>query len=133
MAGEPGDEHDVRRIVHAERRRGAITHRAEEELGPLFAENGLPPPRLVMRAQSSLTCLVSMAYSDLLMMLPVQWVKFPLWKDVLQQIHVQEPLPAAFKSFSCARSTPRSPAGETRSWRRARRPAGRAPFAMRSE
>ena len=94
MAGEPGDEHDVRRIVHAERRRGAITHRAEEELGPLLAENGLPPPRLVMRAQSSVTFLVSMAYSDLLMMLPVQWVKFPLWKDVLQQIHVVEDLPA---------------------------------------
>jgi hypothetical protein len=47
-----------------------------------------------MRAQSSLTFLVSMAYSDLLMMMPVQWVQVPLWRDVLEQIHVSESLPA---------------------------------------
>jgi LysR family transcriptional regulator, regulator of abg operon len=72
----------------------SITTKAEEEIGPLFAEHGLPPPRLAMRAQSAQTFLVSMVYSDLLMMLPVQWVKFPLWRDVLQQIYVTEELPA---------------------------------------
>ena len=72
----------------------SITNKAEEELGPLFAEHGLPAPRLAMQAQSAQTFLISMAYSDLLMMLPVQWVKFPLWRDVLQQIHVVEHLPA---------------------------------------
>jgi DNA-binding transcriptional LysR family regulator len=69
-----------------------VTHKAEDELGPLFAEHGLPPPREAMRAQSALSFLVAMAYTDLLMMVPVQWVQFPLWRDVLEQIHVKEPL-----------------------------------------
>ena len=90
----------------------SITHKAEEEIGPLFAEHGLPAPRLVMRAQSFLTFFVSMAYSDLLMMLPVQWVKFPLWRDVLQQIHVQEPLPAPPICIVRRAGLPLTPAAE---------------------
>ena len=93
--GHPlGHARSLRELVNAEWITTSITHRAEEELGPLFAQNGLPAPRLAMRAQSSLTFLVSMAYSDLLMMVPVQWVQFPLWRDVLQQIDVKEVLPA---------------------------------------
>ncbi|OWT55297.1 LysR substrate-binding domain-containing protein [Candidimonas nitroreducens] len=84
----------LRELVDAEWITTSITHKAEEELGPLFAKHGLPAPRLVMRAQSSLTFLVSMAYSDLLMMMPVQWVQIPLWKDVLEPIYVRESLPA---------------------------------------
>ncbi len=84
----------LRDLVEAEWITTSITHKAEEELGPLFAEHRLPPPKLVMRAQSATTFLVSMAYSDLLMMMPVQWIEFPLWRDVLQQIHVKETLPA---------------------------------------
>ncbi|QSI33259.1 LysR family transcriptional regulator [Variovorax sp. RKNM96] len=84
----------LRELVDAEWITTSITHKAEEELGPLFAEHDLPPPRLAMRAQSSQTFLVAMAYSDMLMMLPIQWIKFPLWKDVLTQIKVTEALPA---------------------------------------
>lgn len=84
----------LKELASAEWITTSITNKAEEELGPLFADHGLPPPRLVMQAQSSLTFLVSMVYSDLLMMLPVQWIKFPLWRDVLQQIEVSEALPA---------------------------------------
>ena len=84
----------LRELAAAEWITTAITTKAEEELGPLFAEYGLPPPRIGMCAQSAQTFLVSMVYSDLLMMLPVQWVKFPLWRDVLQQIKVKEVLTA---------------------------------------
>ena len=89
-----------------------ITHKAEEEIGPLFAEHGLPPPRLVMRAQSSMSFLVAMTYSDLLMMLPVQWPQFPLWRDVLQTIPVQEALPAPAISLVQRAGLPLTPAAE---------------------
>ncbi|VCU69808.1 HTH-type transcriptional regulator CynR [Pigmentiphaga humi] len=84
----------LRELAGAEWITTSITYKAEEELGPLFAEHGLPPPKLVVRAQSAMTFLVTMAYSDLLMMLPRQWVDFPLWKNILVQIRVREPLPA---------------------------------------
>lgn len=102
----------LRDLVSAEWITTSITHKAEEELGPLFAEHGLPPPRLAMRAQSSLTFLVSMAYSDLLMMVPVQWVRFPLWKDVLQEIRVKEALPAPPIHIVRRAGMPLTPAAE---------------------
>ncbi|WP_066339800.1 LysR family transcriptional regulator [Azohydromonas lata] len=102
----------LRDLVDAEWITTSITYKAEEELGPLFAEHGLPPPRLVMQAQSSLTFLVTMVYSDLLMMVPVQWVQFPLWRDVLQQIHVEEPLPAPPIGIVQRAGLPLTPAAE---------------------
>ena len=102
----------LRDLVEAEWITTSITHKAEEELGPLFAEHHLPAPRLVMRAQSTLTFLVSMAYSDLLMMVPLQWIKFPLWKDVLVQIRVQEPLPAPPICIIQRAGMPLTPAAE---------------------
>jgi LysR family transcriptional regulator of abg operon len=102
----------LRELEGAEWITTSITYKAEEELGPLFAEHGLAAPRLAMRAQSALTFLVSMAYSDLLMMLPVQWVKFPLWRDVLQQIHVTEALHAPPICIVQRSGLPLTPAAE---------------------
>jgi DNA-binding transcriptional LysR family regulator len=102
----------LRELVSAEWITTSITHKAEEELGPLFADNGLPPPRLAMRAQSAMTFLVSMVYSDLLMMLPVQWMQFPLWKDVLQEIRVKEALPAPSIYLVRRAGMPLTPAAE---------------------
>ena len=73
LAGETS----LRALVDAEWITTSITHKAEEELGPLFAQHGLPPPKLVMQAHSALTFLTSMASSDLLMMLPMQWTQSP--------------------------------------------------------
>lgn len=84
----------LRQLADAEWITTSITHKAEEELGPLFAQHGLPAPKLVMQLHSSLTFLVSMAYSDLLMMLPVQWIQSPLLKGAVQQICIGEVLPA---------------------------------------
>lgn len=99
-------------LVDAEWLTTSITARPEEELGPLFAQHGLPAPRLVMRAQSSLTFLVAMAYSDVLMMVPIQWVRFPLWRNVLQPIHVREPLPAPPICIVQRAGMPLTPAAE---------------------
>ena len=72
----------------------SITHKAEEELGPLFEKYGLPPPHLALKAQSALTFITALTNSDLLMMLPVQWLQYPLLQGVFQEIRVKEPLPA---------------------------------------
>ncbi|KGD89979.1 LysR family transcriptional regulator [Achromobacter sp. RTa] len=84
----------LRDLVDAEWITTSITHKAEEELGPLFSKHGLPAPKLVMRAQSALTFLTALSSSDLLMMLPVQWLRAPLLKETFQEVKVKEPLPA---------------------------------------
>ncbi len=70
----------------------SITHKAEDELVPLFERHGLPPPRLVVQGHSALTFFFTVVSSDLLMMLPIQWVQVPPFRDYLQRIHVQEQL-----------------------------------------
>lgn len=84
----------LRDLVDAEWITTSITHKAEEELGPLFEKHGLPAPRLAMRAQSALTFMTALANSDLLMMLPVQWIQYPLLSETFQEIKVVEALPA---------------------------------------
>ena len=84
----------LRDLVDAEWLTTSITYKAEEELGPLFALHGLAAPRLVLRAQSALTFLTTVPYTDLLMMAPVQWLQSPLASSQVQQIHVVEALPA---------------------------------------
>jgi LysR family transcriptional regulator of abg operon len=72
----------------------SVTTQAERELGPLFAHHHLPPPKIVMRTHSSMTLMVSLVYSDLLAMVPIQWTQFELTRDLLQTIDVSEHLPA---------------------------------------
>ena len=84
----------LRQLAGAEWITTSITRKAEEELGPLFAQHGLPAPKLVMQSHSALTFIVAITSSDLLMMLPVQWLTSPLTRDALQPLRVTEPLPA---------------------------------------
>ena len=62
----------------------SVTDKAEDELGPLFEKYGLPRPVIAMQGESTLTVLVSLAYSDLLIMLPLQWTQFPFTRNALQ-------------------------------------------------
>lgn len=73
----------------------SITLQVDEELGPLFQLHGLGPPRLALQSQSALTLIVSLACTDLLAMVPVQWMDFVPMAGVLQRICVRETLPAA--------------------------------------
>jgi len=68
---------------------------ADEEMGELFRRHGLGPPRLALQSQSALTLIVSLACTDLLAMVPVQWMGFVPMADVLRAIPVREVLPAA--------------------------------------
>lgn len=90
----------------------SITSQPEQELGPLFAQHGLPPPKLVLQAHSALTLIVSIISSDLLAMLPIQWTHFPLTKDALQTIDVAEALPAPPICIVQRAALPLTPAAE---------------------
>ena len=102
----------LRDLVGAEWITTSITHIAEEELGPLFASHGLPTPKLVMQAHSTLTFLVALVYSDLLMMLPIQWTQSPLVSHLVQPIHVHELLPAPPVCLVRRNGLPLTPAAE---------------------
>ncbi len=102
----------LRDLVEAEWVTTSITHRAEEEMGELFARHGLPPPRLAMRTQSALTLMVTLAYSDVLAMVPVQWTGFDLTARALVPIPVKETLPAAPIVLVRRAGLPLTPAAE---------------------
>ncbi len=85
---------NLRDLVGAEWVTASLTHEVQDELGPLFAQHRLPPPKLVVEAHSALTFLFVVAHSDLLMLLPIQWTQAPLLRDALQRIPVEEPLNA---------------------------------------
>ena len=102
----------LRDLAGAEWITTSITHLAEEELGPLFAQHGLPAPKLVMQARSTLTFLVALVYSDLLMMLPVQWVQSPLLREHVAPIKVRELLPAPPICLVRRTGLPLTPAAE---------------------
>lgn len=102
----------LRDLTGAEWVTTSLTHRADQELGPLFQQHGLPPPRLVVQTHSALTFLFTVAYSDLLMMLPVQWTQAPMFRDVLQRIDVVEPLIALPVCIVRRAGLPLTPAAE---------------------
>jgi DNA-binding transcriptional LysR family regulator len=102
----------LRDLVDAEWVTTSITHRAEEEMGELFARHGLPSPRLALQTQSALTLMVALAYSDVLAMVPVQWTKFDLTAQALLPIPVKETLPAAPIVLVRRAGLPLTPAAE---------------------
>ena len=72
----------------------SITHIADDELGALFKEHGLKSPRLVAQTQSALSLIMTLLYSDMLAMVPVQFTQFALVKGAITSIPVKESLPA---------------------------------------
>lgn len=102
----------LRDLVGAQWMSTSVMLNVEEELGPLFAERGLPRPKLIMQARSALTFIVALAYSDALAMLPVQWLEFPLTRDVLQKIDVVERIAAPPICIVQRAGLPLTPAAE---------------------
>ena len=102
----------LRDLVDAEWITASITHKEEEEMGPLFAQHGLPVPKLVLRGHSTLTYLTAMVYSDLLMMVPRQWIQSPLLWNAVQHIQVREVLQAPAVCLVRRNGLPLTPAAE---------------------
>lgn len=86
--------------------------KADAELAPLFEHYKLPTPRSVMQLQSPLTTLVMIARTDILVLLPIQWVGCQLWTDDVQTIPIREVLPAPAIGIVRRSSLPLTPAAE---------------------
>ena len=89
-----------------------ITQNSEDELSPLFESHGLPPPKLVIQANSTLTYFFTIASSDLLAMLPMQWAQVPAFRQTLQRVHVVEHLKAPSICIVQRTGLPLTPAAE---------------------
>ena len=66
----------------------------------------------MVQGHSALTFFFTVANSDMLMMLPVQWAQVPLFRDHLQVIDVEEQLPAPPISIVQRTGLPLTPAAE---------------------
>lgn len=64
----------------------------DDELAALFLSHGLPAPRIAMHAHSALTYVLAIAHSDMLMVVPEYWARFPMWRQTVEVIAVKEPL-----------------------------------------
>lgn len=82
------------------------------ELVPLFKRHGLPSPKIGMHAPSALTMAIASANSDMLMMLPEQWLEAPLTKEMLTCIPIDEELPAPSICLIRRARLPLTPAAE---------------------
>ena len=90
----------------------SVDYRAEEDLHALFSAHHLPAPAVVLHAQSALSMMVALASSDLLALLPVQWAEFPMTKDALISISLDEPLRAPSIVLIRRPDLPLTPAAE---------------------
>ena len=72
----------------------SVTVDSEAELWPLFQRHGLPKPVTAVQAQSALSMITVAAASDVLAMLPQQWLAFVRSSRLLVQIKVEEELAA---------------------------------------
>lgn len=81
-------------IAHASWITTGITGKAESEFLELFAQLGLPQPRLVLQAESMLTTLTTLLATDALAITLRQYDEHPLTRSALQRIEVREVLPA---------------------------------------
>ncbi len=84
----------LRELVGASWITTGTTSDAEAEFRALFVSRKLPPPRLVIRAESMLSALITLMSSDALVVTLRQYDEFELTRRALQVIAIEESLPA---------------------------------------
>jgi len=84
----------LKALANAEWATTTIDHNAEDDLARLFASHEQAAPRVMLSARSALSVEVALVRTDLLAMLPKQWMSFAMTRDLLDVISVRELLPA---------------------------------------
>ncbi|MBB3228218.1 DNA-binding transcriptional LysR family regulator [Luteibacter sp. Sphag1AF] len=90
----------------------ALTEHREDELGLVFSTRGLPPPRVEVETSSALSTMMVAANSDLLAMLPRQYLRHPGAVDLLMPIPIRERLAAPAICLVRRAALPLPPAAE---------------------
>lgn len=102
----------LRELAHAEWLTNSVTADPANELGPLFARHGLPPPRSVVQSHSGLTILTVIAHSDLLVLLPADITRSELGGALLHRIRIAEKIPSLPIAMIRRTGLPLTPAAE---------------------
>lgn len=102
----------LRDLVEAQWITTTVTSASQAELYPLFERHGLPRPKVAMQAPSALSMIVAAGNSDLLMMLPEQWLGSRLAEEKLEPFQIEEVLPAAPICIVRRARLPLTPAAE---------------------
>ncbi len=76
--------------------RTSLSERPDEaDLELLFERAGLQPPEIVVQTRSAMFTLLTVTNSDLLTIVPVQWLDFAVTGDSVETIHLDGMLPGA--------------------------------------
>lgn len=90
----------------------SVTARSEAELNPLFERHGLPAPVIAVQTESALSMITVAASTDLLAMLPQQWLGFVNATRLLTRIRLDTPLAAPAICIVHRSRLPLTPAAE---------------------
>lgn len=82
----------LRDLVQCEWLAGCSMQNDDDEISSVFLSHGLPPPRIAMQAHAALTYLLGIANTDLLMMVPTYWARFPIWRETIDVFDITEEL-----------------------------------------
>ena len=78
----------------------------------LFEEKGYDPPKVALHARSAMVMLLVIINSDLLTILPEQWLDFPLLSNLVAPLPLDEPLPGVPICIVRRRDMPLTPLAE---------------------
>lgn len=85
---------------------------SEADFDQMFERSGLPPPEIVMHSRSMLITLLVLVSSDLLTILPKQWLEALFVVGYIQELRVGDPLIAAPVCIVRRRDVPLTPLAE---------------------
>jgi LysR family transcriptional regulator of abg operon len=100
----------IRDLVNAEWASG--NDQADLRIDEVFRSFSLKSPRIQATAESALSLIVLIAYSDMLALLPRQWAEFAPMRTLLQEIPVKEEISAPAITLVRRADMPLTPAAE---------------------
>lgn len=116
VMGRPGNPFSQARalkdLVGASWVTTAVAATPEIELYPLFESHGLPRPKIAVRAHSSMSMIMVASSSDLLTLVPQQWLGFGRETGRLAHIELDETIAAPPICLVTRSSLPLAPAAE---------------------
>lgn len=90
----------------------SVTVNSEAELSPLFHQHGLPSPVIAVEVGSALSMITVAASSDILAMLPRQWLGFAKESRLLTHVPIREEIAAPAICLITRASLPLTPIAE---------------------
>lgn len=88
------------------------TRSTEGDFDSMFERAGLPPPKIVVHGRSSLVTVLAVAHTDLLTVLPQQWVEFKPLGHLIEPFDLLDSMLAAPMCIVRRRGLPLTPMAE---------------------